>query len=200
MKPTRFQKELDERLVALAKSALSGDMRAFDELVRRHQSKILTNCRYLTGSGGDAEDLAQEVFVKAYFALARFEGRAAFGSWVTRIKINHCLNFNRKTRGRWFLDASDPKVQGADELTIEPRAPEKLEKDDRRQRVRAILDQMADTLRIPLVMSDMDGLTYQEIADELGIGLSAVKMRIKRGRESFRQLYDAQVSEEIPSV
>ncbi len=198
MKATKFQQESDERLVALAKSALAGDMRAFDELVRRHQGKILTNCRYLTGSGGDAEDLAQEVFVKAFFALARFEGRAAFGSWVTRIKINHCLNFNRKTKGKAFLDASDPKVQGADELTIEPRAPGKLEEDDRRQRVRAILDQMGDTLRIPLVMSDMDGLSYQEIADELGIGLSAVKMRIKRGRETFRQLYDAQAAEETP--
>lgn len=178
----------DEELLRLAREASEGDMRAFEELVRRHERKVLTNCRYLSGSPSDAEDLAQEVFVKAYFGMAGFEGRSSFETWIKRIKSNHCINFVTKKR----LDTVDvePEV-AANASARRPEAERAIDREDTRSRVGAVLLQMTETLRIPLVLRDMDGLAYDEIAEELGIGLSAVKMRIKRGREEFRQLFDA---------
>jgi len=182
--------QTDEQLVERARSARAGDLRAFDELVRRHQSRVRTNCRFLTGSEEDAQDLSQEVFVKAYFNLERFEGRAAFGTWVQRIKVNHCLNHIRKRRGWTFVDVEDPAVAGEEPLRDTARADDATRARETRERIGGVLDRMSGTLRVPLLLRDLDGLSYQEIADRLGLGLSAVKMRIARAREEFRALYD----------
>ena len=182
----------DEELVAAAQRAGEGDSRAFEKLVRRHQEQVVTNCRYLTRASGDAEDLAQEVFVKAFFAIPRFERRSSFKSWLQRIKVNHCLNFIKKSGGRTFVDVADPVVASNPEMSVEPRAERLTESVEHRERIGHVLDAMNDTLRIPLIMRDMDELPYQEIADALGIGLSATKMRIKRAREEFRRRYEAQ--------
>ncbi len=179
----------DERLVEQAQGAAPGDLRAFETLVERHQAKVTANCHYLSGSRADAEDLAQEVFVKAFFGLSRFEGRSQFVTWLRRIKVNHCLNFLKKRKSKTFVDVETPGLEGHEELHVAPRAGQALEAESERARIGRVLEAMSETLRIPLVMRDMDELSYQEIADELGIGLSAVKMRIKRGREEFRRLY-----------
>ncbi len=179
----------DEQLVERAKTAVQGDLRAFDELVRRHQAKVQTNARYLTGSADDALDLSQDVFVKAFFHLKRFEGRSSFGTWVQRIKVNHCLNHIRKQKDKTFVDVEDPVLEAEQPLHSNARTDAGVEADDSRERIGRTLARMADTLRVPLLMRDLDGMSYQEIADELGVSLSAVKMRIKRAREEFRQLY-----------
>ena len=179
----------DEELVAALQASGQGDLRPFSALMERHEAKVLTNCRYISGSPSDAPDLAQEVFVKAYFALKKFEGRSSFKTWIQRIKTNHCINFVKKERRRRFVDVDDPALGGQDELSVSPTAPDSLDQLDQRQRIRMVLDGMTDTLRIPLIMRDMDGFSYQEIADELGIGLSAVKMRILRAREEFRSSF-----------
>lgn len=181
----------DAELVDRLRSAGDArDLRAFEELVHRHQSGVVANCRYLTGSPADAEDLAQEVFVKAYFGLRQFEGRAQFKTWLRRVKTNHCINF-RKRRRLVTVDVDDVPAGAADALTVNPRADAAMDRADARERIDAVLHQMNETLRVPLVLRDMDDLSYQEIADELEIGLSAVKMRIKRAREEFRRLYEA---------
>jgi RNA polymerase sigma-70 factor (ECF subfamily) len=178
----------DEELLVQIREAGEGDFRAFERLVRRYQGKVTTNCRYLSGSPDDAEDLAQEVFMKVYFGLAGFEGRSSFNTWVQRIKSNHCINFVKKKR----LETVNLDAPGVDAASgIAPKAERELEKEDTRTRVGKILLQLSETLRIPLVMRDMDGMAYEEIAEEMGIGLSAVKMRIKRGREEFRRLMQA---------
>jgi len=178
----------DDELLQLAQEAREGDTRPFEELVRRYEGKVLTNCRYLSGSLSDAEDLAQEVFVKAYFGLAGFERRASFETWIKRIKSNHCINFVKKKRIQ-TVDVDPVVAENA--ARQDPEAERALDREDTRSRVGAVLLEMSETLRIPLVLRDMDGLAYDEIAEELGIGLSAVKMRIKRGREEFRALFEA---------
>jgi RNA polymerase sigma-70 factor, ECF subfamily len=182
--------ETDEKLVEKAKTAMQGDLRAFDTLVERHQGRVRTNCRYLSGSEDDALDLAQEVFVKAYFNLTGFQGSSTFGTWIGRIKVNHCLNHLRRQRGKTFVELEDPAIQGSENLRATDRTSAEVEARDTRERIAAILDRMNETLRIPLIMRDMDGLSYQEISDELGLGLSAVKMRIKRARLEFRAAYE----------
>ena len=179
----------DELVDQLRGTGEARDLRAFEELVRRHQAGVVANCRYLSGSAADAEDLAQEVFVKAFFGIQRFEGRAQFRTWIRRVKTNHCLNhLKRRKLTTIDVDAVSPGVSEA--LQTEAAAERELTRQDIRMRIDDVLRRMTETLRIPLVLRDMDELSYQEIADELGIGLSAVKMRIKRGREEFRRLYE----------
>ena len=180
------QESTDEQLVERAQTALEGDLRAFEELVERHTRKVVTNCRHLTRAPADAEDLAQEVFVKAFFALKKFRGGSTFRTWLQRIKVNHCLDHLRRREGKVHTDIEDLHTEPS-----EPPAAERWEvTHDKRQRIEQVLDLLSDTLRVPLIMRDMDGYSYQEIADALGVGLSAVKMRIKRAREEFRRLYD----------
>ena len=77
----------DERLVEEARGAPAGDLRAFGELVRRHETAVKSNCRYMSGSPADAEDLAQDVFVKAYFGLRKFAGRAPLLHWLATLPL-----------------------------------------------------------------------------------------------------------------
>lgn len=178
----------DEELVEASRRSPSGDMRAFEHLVERHQGRVLANCRYLTGSPSDAEDLAQEVFVKAYFGLARFEGRAKFSTWIRRIKVNHCLNHMRRMRAP-LVSLEESGVADQKELRVRPEAERNVHALEQRRRIGETLDALSEALRVPLILRDADGLSYQEIAEHLGIGLSAVKMRIKRAREEFRCLF-----------
>lgn len=180
----------DEQLVERSVAIAGGDVRAFELLVRRHQERILANCRYLTGSSAEAEDLAQEVFVKAFFGLRRFEGRSKFSTWLQRIKINHCLNFNQKRRNRSFVSIESPEVEARVDLQTSPRGEQNLRAAEERHRIAAALDELSESLRVPLILRDADGLSYAAIAEKLELSLSAAKMRIKRGREEFRRLYD----------
>lgn len=182
--------EPDARLVERLQRDKTGDTRPFDVLLRRHQHFVVGNCRFLTRSRGEAEDLAQEVFVKAYFAIRRFEGRAQFRTWIQRIKVNHCLNFLRKNQGVAMVDVDDPSLAEDPRLEQPAVATTQLERAEQRQRIARVLDAMTDTLRIPLILRDADGMSYEDIAERLGIRLPAVKMRIKRGREEFRRLLD----------
>jgi RNA polymerase sigma-70 factor (ECF subfamily) len=173
----------------MATRARDGDLRAFEELVLRYQGRILADCRYLTRDDSASEDLAQEVFVKAYFALHGFEGRSSFRHWLQRIKVNHCLNHLRREKSRQPVPLDEELTERHSELRSEPDANQRMEAEADRSRIDAVLHQMSPTLRVPLVMRDMDELSYEEIAQSLGIGLSAAKMRIKRAREQFRALY-----------
>jgi RNA polymerase sigma-70 factor (ECF subfamily) len=181
--------DADEILVERACNARPGDVRAFEELVRRHQAKVQTNCRYLSGNQEDALDLAQEVMVKAYFNLKRFEGRSSFATWIGRIKVNHCLNHLRRERGRAFVDLEEPGLEADAAMHSRVKADAAALAGDAKQLIARILEEMPETLRVPLILRDMDGLSYQEVADRLELGQSAVKMRIKRAREMFRAAY-----------
>lgn len=180
----------DEQLVEQARRAADGDSRAFESLVRRHERRVLANCRYLTRSPDEADDLAQEVFMKAFFGLPRFEARSSFRTWIQRIKVNHCLNHIKKRGSAIFENIDAVAAESTEGLSVPPAAERATEVVDMRQRIVRILDTMTDTLRIPLIMRDLDGLSYEEIAAALGAGLSAVKMRIKRAREEFRMKFE----------
>lgn len=180
----------DVELVEHAASAPRGDTRAFEVLVSRYQQRVLTNCRCITGSADDAPDLAQEVFVKIFFGLNRFEGRSQVSTWVNRIKINHCFNFLRRQEGKLHISTDDPDAPPSPEPSVEARAERDLLSQAERSRVQQVVDALPGTLRVPLVLREYDGFSYQEIAEELGIGLSAVKMRIKRAREEFRRRFE----------
>jgi RNA polymerase sigma-70 factor (ECF subfamily) len=181
----------DEDLLQEARNAPEGDLRAFEQLVLRHQSRVIANCRYITRDQNNAEDLAQEVLVKVFFGLRRFDGRSSFGGWLTRIKINHCLDHLRRQGSRSFVGIEEQQVNEFDQLKDVATAEKLPETISDQQRIAEVLDSLSSSLRVPLILCDMDGLTYEEVAKALGISLSATKMRIKRARGIFRDQYRA---------
>ena len=189
--PTEGPTDRDEELLRTVRDAPEGDLRAFEELVERYRKRILADCRYLTRDYNNAEDLAQDVFVKAFLGFQSFEGRSSFRHWLQSIKVHHCLNHLRRREGKGILAVDDEAVEEYEQLQVPPAADTELQATENRKRIDDILSLMPATLRIPLVMRDMDDLPYEEIAVSLGIGLSAAKMRIKRAREQFRRRYQA---------
>jgi len=179
----------DAELLRDVREAREGDLRAFELLMERYQRRILADCRYITRDENNSEDLAQEVFVKAFFSIRKFEGRSSFRHWLQRIKVHHCLNHLKKASGKNELSIDDEAPVIHEHLQVPAAAERNMETAAHRQQVSEILNSLPATLRIPLVMCDMDELSYDEIAASLGIGLSATKMRIKRAREQFRLLY-----------
>ena len=179
----------DEELLHEARKAPEGDLRAFEQLVLRYQRRVVANCRYITRDENNAEDLAQEVLVKAFFGLRGFEGRSSFAGWLQRIKINHCLDHLRRQEARSFVGIEEQHVQEFDQLKDQTTADQLAETISDQQLIGEVLDSLPSTLRIPLLLCDMDELSYEEVAQSLGISLSAAKMRIKRGREEFRERY-----------
>jgi RNA polymerase sigma-70 factor (ECF subfamily) len=184
-------KDRDEELVRAAREAREGDLRSFEQLVELYQKRIAADCRYLTRDENNYEDLAQEVFVKAFFGIQGFDGRSSFRHWLQRIKVNHCLNHIKKRDGKAALAIDEEVSETYEQLRVPANADREIELIEDRKRIDEILNAMPRSLRIPLIMRDMDELSYEEIATALGLGLSAIKMRIKRAREQFRRLYSA---------
>ena len=183
------REEGDEVPLRQALRAPETDLRAFEQLILGYQKRIVADCRYMTRDESNAEDLAQEVFVKAFFGLRGFEGRSSFRHWLQRIKVHHCLNHIKRQEGKKRVPLDDGAAEESEQFQVPATAHRDFEAMDNRARIKAILESRPSTLRIPLVMRDMDEISYEEIAASLHLGLSAVKMRIKRAREEFRRRY-----------
>lgn len=188
-KPRADHEKEDEELLRAAVGAPEGDLRAFEQLVLKYRTRIVADCRCMTRDESSAEDLAQETFVKVFFGLRSFEGRSSFRHWLQRIKVHHCLNHIKKQEGKKQVPIEESSAEESEQLQVPPTAYAEFEAMDDRQRIAETLQSLPSTLRIPLVMREMDDFSYEEIASSLSISLSAVKMRIKRGREEFRRGY-----------
>ena len=166
----------DEKLVALIRQ---GHDRAFDVLFDRYQARLLIFCRHMVGSGPDAEDLLQEVFVAAHTAMLA-DGRPINARpWLYRIARNRCLNHLRK-----------PIADGQESMDVHPYAngASTLDRVQRREELRTIvadIHELPETQRSALVMRELDGLTYTEIAQAMGITLASVKSLLVRARISL---------------
>ena len=172
--------------------AKRGDESAFEHLVLTHQDRVFTLAFHMLGSREDAADLAQEAFLKAWRSLSGFQGDSSFATWMHRLTTNLCLDHLRKQARRQNIatpvsldDEDSPLPEPADEGQ-DPHAH--LERSERRRALTKALGELPDNYRRPLVMRELSGLSYQEIADTLNTDLGTVKSRIARGRERLRKI------------
>jgi len=177
--------------VELMLALKAGDENAFTELVDRHRDAVVNlTYRYL-GNRTDAEDLAQEVFLKVYRARHRYEPAAKFTTWLYRVAANACLNEVRDRRRRPTfaaapLDAGDdPPGPGPDRAAGSPL--EEAEKSEMREHVRAALDELPERQRMALLLNKFHGLGYEELAESLSMTVPAVKSLLVRARENVRR-------------
>jgi RNA polymerase sigma-70 factor (ECF subfamily) len=184
----------DQGLIAACRA---GESEAFGRLVRRYQDRLYPTVLRLTGCAEDAHDLLQETFLRAYRKLHTFQGGSAFYTWVYRIAINLALSDRRRRRpgGRWPSSNGEPIDPADDPDRSDPGGP--LERAERIARVQAALDELAPDHRAVVVMKDLDGLRYEEIAATLGVPIGTVRSRLHRAREALRERLRG-VIEEVP--
>jgi RNA polymerase sigma-70 factor (ECF subfamily) len=175
----------------LVLEAAAGSREAFDELVRRHQSRIYTLARILTGGDPDAQDLVQETFVRAFRAITRFRGDSAFGTWLHRIAVNE-IKSHVTRRGRQTPTVSLPNQEGQNESpTDQVASTEDLEASlAARQIIDRALASLPDDLRLLITLRDVQGLEYHEIAAVTGLPIGTVESRVFRARQRLRPLLE----------
>lgn len=162
----------------LARDCLAGNRAAFDVLVRRHQDAVFGLAVGMTRNRADAEDMAQEAFVKAYVKLEQYNPEYAFKSWILRICANQTKNlFRKRTRRR-----------SAEENRLKQEAIVKDGVDTDYQDLENALASLPPKYAAPLRLKHMEGLSYEEISSILGIGMSAAKMRVSRAKVQLSEI------------
>jgi RNA polymerase sigma-70 factor, ECF subfamily len=170
----------------LVRRAQAQDKEAFEELVRRHQHRVFAVAGGILRRREDAEDIAQQVFVKAYFSLKRFDQRAAFSTWLYKITVNECWDLLRKRKVRPLLYESDLSEEQARQFgATDERAseePDISEKLVARQRVQNLMAGLDERDRTMLILKEVEGFAVEEIAEILGLNANTVKVRLFRAR------------------
>ena len=166
-----------------------GDEDAFSELVKRHQQRVFRLLMRMMGSREEAEDVSQETFLSLHRHGRRFRGESRFSTFVYRVAANAALNRRRSLgRSRARIDKLAVRQAAGDDLPYSPRDPEDAALGaEMTEHVRAALQCLSPTLRMPVVLYDIEGLAYAEIAGILSIAEGTVKSRIHRARQALRE-------------
>ena len=189
----------------LVEKAKQGDQSAFEQLVLDNQNKIYALALRLVDDREEAADLAQEAFVKAWQGLSSFQGESSFSTWVYRLTTNVCIDHLRKKKRREGVEPAvslDDENSGWAEPADRASDPQQvLEQSERGQALARGLARLPDWQRRVLVLRELSGLSYQEIAQALDIDLGTVKSRIARARLNLRKilLEDGNFFEHRPS-
>jgi RNA polymerase sigma-70 factor (ECF subfamily) len=187
--PATPPSEAPGEIEALIQRCLQGDQLAWDAIVRQYRRKVFNVAYKFVGRHEEAEDLTQDVFLKIFKSLGTFDRRANFQTWLISVSRNLCIDHYRSIRQeRQAIDHhTDPNELSP--ATHEPGPMATLEQQDRVILLRDALAALPETLRKAVLMRDIQELTYQEIADQLGLPEGTVKSRINRGRtELARQI------------
>jgi len=186
----------------LVEHCCGGDLEAFDRLVERHQDRIFNVCYWMLGNREEAADACQDAWVRAWRALSNFRGDSAFGTWLHRIAVNAAIDAaqRRKRAPMPYSDLAPANAEddGAANEKLEPSTPfahdpaQLALREERRLVVRNALATLPEHYRVALVLLDIEGYSYEEIAQTLKLPLGTVKSRINRARCSLRErLQDA---------
>lgn len=186
--------ECDEATL-IAKSQ-QGDVEAFGELVSIYEKQVYTVAYRFMGNPEDASDLTQEAFVRAFRAISRFRGEASFKTWIYHIVANVCRDELRKRKKQAVVSLDAPIVTDDGYITREQEdwslAPERVyESIELQETIQQLLNQLIPEYRQVLVLREIQGFTYEEIANILECSLGTVKSRINRARKALRDLIAA---------
>lgn len=174
----------------LAERHLHGDAEAFEEVYHRFLAMVYNMALRMSGSPQRAEDLTQEIFLRIFRHLGRFSGRSTLKTWVYRVTVNHC----RSKLGRRRMSTMPLREEDAEtgvQLVDERRDPEgRTLASDAGRRVAEALLEVKPLFREAVVLRDLQGLAYDEIAEVLGVRIGTVRSRIARGRDQLRQILE----------
>jgi RNA polymerase sigma-70 factor (ECF subfamily) len=176
----------------LVRASQRGDMAAFEELVARHRDRIYARAYSMMRNEEEAVDLSQEAWVKGWQRLRQFQGESSFGTWMTRIVINLCLDQLRKHKRQRAesIEAMDEESGGVERqmpvVTVNPTAG--LERGELRQRIDQALGQLSYEHRTSLVLHEFEEMEYKEIAKTMGCSIGTVMSRLFYARRKLAAL------------
>jgi RNA polymerase sigma-70 factor (ECF subfamily) len=171
----------------LVRLAQEGSPAAFEELVAKYQSKVFSMALSFTRNREAADDLAQEVFLKAYLALPRFHGKSEFGTWLYRISVNHIKDFLRKKGRAKEVSLEDVgEVSVSDKEQVE-RAEQERDTEARRTLVQRFVQGLPEKYRVIVTLRDIQGLAYEQISQVLHLSPGTVDSRLHRARKMLRK-------------
>jgi len=176
---------------ALVSRSRNGDLTAFDQLVKKYEKQVFNLAYRMIGNYDDANDLAQEAFLRVYRSLPKFRGDAAFSTWLYRIVSNTCLDELRRRKQQRIESLDGPITSETGDYVRQIQANSDLpevtvEKQELREFVQKAINQLPEDHRVVIILRDLQGLSYQEIADILNCSIGTVKSRLNRGRLKLR--------------
>lgn len=183
----------------LIAQAQGGDQDAFEQLLRRHQRRVFSLIGHLLRRPADVEDIAQQVFLKVYLALPRFDFRSAFSTWLYRIAVNECYDQLRRQRARksfWGTEVPLEELAGREENAVSatgPRPADLAAQAAIRQLVEKLFRRLAPQDSLVLTLKELEGFSVREIAELMQLRENTVKVRLFRARRRFLRAYERAV-------
>ena len=180
----------------LLKKAQQGDADAFEQLVAPYEQKIYALCLRLLAHREDAQDAAQETMLRLYRALVSYRGEAQLGTFIYRVTANTCMDAlrRRNVRACESLEALDDV--GVVPVDDSPGPEETILRAEENERLSRAIDALSDEMRLPLVLREIHALSYEEVAQTLGLEMGTVKSRIHRAREKLARMLSGEGQEE----
>jgi RNA polymerase sigma-70 factor (ECF subfamily) len=177
----------------LVRKAQAGEVSAYEELVRRHQPRVFAIVGGILRRSEDVEDLAQQVFLKVYLSLPRFDLRSTFSTWLYKVTVNECLDHLRKKKVRKLVYESDLSEEQAAVLEGAMQPERREVSSEKRAELKQLVDRLLDELpqeeRLMMVLKEVEGWTVEEIAEVLNLNVNTVKVRLFRARTRLVDFY-----------
>lgn len=182
----------DQREQEWIARAKAGDMQAFEALILQHEKIVYNVALRMMNHSEDARDISQEVFLKAYKSIGQFDERAMFSTWLYRITTNTCIDELRRRKGKqsYSLEEELESEEGSMQRQIadEGETPEEsLLRAERADELKKALAQLTEEHRLAVILRDIRGLSYEEIAEIMNLPMGTVKSRISRARNQLKQ-------------
>lgn len=167
----------------LLKMVVDGDMESFKKVYKASGGFVYNVALRIVGRHQDAEEVTQEVFLTVFHKLKEFRFQSSFKTWIYRIAVNHAINYAKKnTKGKNNTAEYDENINA---VTVPAQAGQRMDEKSREQLVQKLLNGLNPDQRACVVLRNLEGLSYEEIAQSLGININTVRSRLKRAREAL---------------
>lgn len=177
----------------LVRHAQRGDLRAYDQLVQRYQERVYATIYHMTSNHEDANDLAQDTFIKAYHALKSFKGGSSFYTWLYRIAVNKTINFLKQRRHRTHMSLDDLDINAENDPDMVAFVSDKTPRREAaltelQEKLNEALQQLSESHRLVVTLHDVQGLPHEEIAEIMDCNVGTVRSRLFYARQQLQGL------------
>src|SRR6266446_4938679 len=177
--------------LALVERAREGDLSAYDELVRRYQERIYATLYNMTSNHEDANDLAQEAFIKAFQALKSFKGGSSFYTWIYRIAVNRTINFLKQRKNRTHLSLNDLDFNAEHDpdlvALVSDKTPRReVQLSELQEKLNAAMQKLSEDHRLVVTLHDIQGLSHEEIGEIMNCNIGTVRSRLFYARQQMQ--------------